>query len=163
MTKNPSTVLSSFSPKLSSQSMLYYYPVVMSFAYGGTSMFEFFQRNNHYSKPIPSPNVRRPKPNDMTIKEIKIQEALGTLPFREYMKREGMLFENNWWYFPIPKTMKVRESKTVTIDDQEHYPVADSYIEDLQYSMNWNKWSEETFANEVIKQCYQCMGMKNRR
>lgn len=106
----------------------------------------------------PSPNLRRLPSSTMTKKEIEIQKALGTLPYKEWMKIHNILFENKWWYFPIPKTMKCNDkTKTKTIDNIEHYPVADGYIDDLQHSMSHNKWSEEHFATEIIAQCYSCM------
>ncbi|KKL86693.1 hypothetical protein LCGC14_1942170 [marine sediment metagenome] len=128
--------------------------------HNSTLQFEWL-RMSFCMKPKPTPNVRRSKPNDMTRAEIKIQKALGTLPFREWMKIKGILFENSWWYFPIGDNVKCNPSKTVTINNREHYPVADGYIEDLQHSMSWNNWSEEKFADEIIIQCYQCMGMEN--
>ena len=109
--------------------------------------------------PTPSPNLRRLPSFTMTKKEVEIQKALGTLLYKEWMKIYNILFENKWWYFPIPKTMKCGD-KTITIDNIEYYPVADGYIDDLQYSMVHNKWSEEHFAKEVIAQCYSCMGME---
>ena len=110
-------------------------------------------------KPTPNPNLRRLPSSTMTIKEIKIQKALGTLPYKEWMKIYNILFESEWWYFPILKTMKCGDNKTITIDNIEHYPVADGYIDDLQHSMSHNKWSEEHFATEIITQCYSCMGL----
>ena len=113
----------------------------------------------NWIKPTPTPNsnLRRLPSSTMTTKEIKIQKALGTLPYKEWMKIYNILFENEWWYFPIPKDMKCRDKSTITIDNIEHYPVADGYIDDLQHSMSHNKWSEEHFAEEIIAQCYSCM------
>lgn len=110
-------------------------------------------------KPTPSPNLRRLPSSTMPIKEIEIQKALGTLPYKEWMKIYNILFENKWWYFPIPKDIKCRPDKTITIDNIEHFPIADTYIDDLQYSMSHNNWSEEHFAEEIIAQCYSCMGL----
>jgi len=96
----------------------------------------------------------------MTDTEIEIQIALGTLPYKEYMKLQGIIFKNDWWYFPIPKASPRRlyhKHKTTIIDDAKHYPVADEYIEDLYYSMAWRNWTEEEFAREIIAQCYSCM------
>lgn len=109
-------------------------------------------------KPTLNLNLRRLPSSTMTTKEIKIQKALGTLPYKEWMKIYNILFEGEWWYFPIPKTMKCKD-KTITIDNIDHYPVADGYISDLQYSMAHNRWSEEHFAKEIIAQCYSCMGL----
>ncbi|KKM68381.1 hypothetical protein LCGC14_1461420 [marine sediment metagenome] len=125
----------------------------LSFAWMQMTMLNF-------QRPMPTSDIRCSKPGDMAKEEKVMQEALGTLPFREYMKRRGVLFENGWWYFPIPKAMKCTITNNVIIDNQEYYPVADSYIEDLQYSMSWNNWSEEKFAKTVIGQCYSCMGLQ---
>lgn len=92
----------------------------------------------------------------MTKKEISIQIALGTLPFKEWMKLQGIILKNKWWYFPVPENYL--QSKETIIDN--HYPVADAYIDDLQYSMAWRGWSEEEFAKEIIKQCYECMSLE---
>ena len=118
-----------------------------------------------FTLPTPSPNLRCLPATTMTKKEIEIQKALGTLPYKEWMKIKGILFENkieskiSWWYFPIPKTMECKSSETIPIDGIEHFPVADGYIDDLQHSMNWNKWSEEEFAIEIITQCYSSMSL----
>ena len=97
----------------------------------------------------------------MTKKEIKTQIALGTLPFREWMKLKGIILKNKWWYFPVPKGARCYlQSKMITIDDVKYYPIHDDYINDLQYSMAWNKWTEEEFAKEIIVQCYACMGLE---
>lgn len=111
------------------------------------------------TSPFPTPNLRRLPSTTMTKKEIEIQKALGTLPYKEWMKIHHILFENKWWYFPIPKAMECKSSKTIAIDGIEHYPVADGYIDDLQHSMNGNNWSEEHFAEEIIIQCYSCMSL----
>ena len=113
-----------------------------------------------FGAPIPTPSICRPKPGDMTKKEIEIQRALGTLPYKEYMKLRGILFENSWWYFPIGNNVKCSMSCTVTINNREHYPVADGYIIDLHYSMAWREWTEKKFAKEIIYQCYQCMSLE---
>lgn len=94
----------------------------------------------------------------MTEKEIDIQKALGTLPFREWMKLKGIILKNKWWYFPIPEGRGVR-SKVIPLLPG-HYPVHDEYIDDLQYSMAWNKWTEEEFAKEIIASCYECMSLE---
>lgn len=116
----------------------------------------------------------------MTQKEISVQKALGTLPFREWMKLRGVILFDDWWYFPIlgckqylmadPLTTEDIERyrkqypdptiairKMITINNIEYYPIADGYITDLQYSMAWNKWTEEEFAREIIAQCYACI------
>jgi len=93
----------------------------------------------------------------MTNNEIKSQIALGTLPFKEWMKLKGIILKNKWWYFPILK--EARYKKVITALPG-HYPVHDEYITDLQYSMAWNNWSEEKFAKEVITQCYACMSLE---
>ena len=97
----------------------------------------------------------------MTEKELKIQRALGTLPFKEWMKLKGIILKNKWWYFPILKEVRRRDSKSFAIiNNIKHYPVHDEYIDDLQYSMAWNNWSEEEFAKEVIATCYECMSLE---
>lgn len=94
----------------------------------------------------------------MTLKEVQIQKALGTLPFREWMKLKGILFHNNWWHFPILNNKIYLKAKIVIINGAVYFPVADNYIDDLQYSMAWHNWTEDQFATEIIKQCYQCIG-----
>lgn len=118
------------------------------------------------------PNLRRLP--TMTKKEIKIQKALGTLSYKEWMKLKGIIFDDSelnnynkqspfikWWYFPLPRGKKVScRVKTITINSIEHYPVADGYIDELYNSMAWRKWTEEEFAREIIKQCYSCMSLE---
>ena len=112
----------------------------------------------------------------MTDAEVKIQKALGTLPYKEYMKLGGIIYLNGWWYFPGPFAveripwnivsiydiehgLQISDShvRIVRIDNHNYFPVADGYIDDLYYSLLHNNWTEEHYANELIKLCYQCM------
>lgn len=147
------------------RAFIYYYP-------GGLmSIWNEFNSTAMLLKP--KPNLRRSQ--TMTKKEIEIQKALGTLPYKEWMKLKGIIFDDNdinsknrlskdiiWWYFPIEKGMRSRyAAHIVTIDNFKYYPVADAYIEDSYHSMAWRKWSEEELAKEIIAQCYSCMSLEN--
>ncbi len=98
--------------------------------------------------------------NRMTKKEIEIQIALGTLSYKKYMEAKGILYENGWWYFLIPKHLKCKASKTLIINNQEHYPVAGGYIYDVSHSSAHNGYTEERLADEIISQCYSCMSLE---
>lgn len=100
----------------------------------------------------------------MTIKEIEIQRALGTLPYAEWMKLQGIILRNEWWYFPVSISQKVHWAITlITINKIKHYPVHAAYIIDLHHSMTYHPVeirTEEELAKEIISQCYTCMGME---
>lgn len=96
----------------------------------------------------------------MTKKEILVQKALGTLPYKEWMKLHyyKILFKDNWWYFPIDRYSYLHKApEIITLRHRGYYPVSNRHIDNLYRLMAGNKWTEKKFAEKVIKQCYLCI------
>ncbi len=109
----------------------------------------------------------------MNRKEKEIQKALGTLPVKEfvkdYAKLQGVLFIDDWWYFPLnghnPSDTKLTEENHKSVEiigDVKYFKIADSYIDDFLYSMThahgrYFLCRGQKLAGEVIKLIYVCI------